>query len=150
MPSLDIFGLEFLKTIVEFEISTLKFVKIKFLTHTVNFGIGCTFSKGPGSAFYEDPGPGPGPLYKVCHCQLYWLIVEIEIKIFESDVFFWIDKHPFTTILICLLLLDPINSLNWFCSFKLKRKNGLRERRSVTNRHIKTNERNPWETCYLW
>ena len=34
------------------------------LSHTVNFGIGSAFSKGPKSAFSE--GPGPGPLYKVC------------------------------------------------------------------------------------
>ena len=29
------------------------------LTHTVNFGIGSAFSKGPGSAFSEGLGPGP-------------------------------------------------------------------------------------------
>ena len=47
--------------------STLRFVIGESLIHTVNFGIGSTFSKGPGSAFSEDPGPGPGPgpLYKV-------------------------------------------------------------------------------------
>ena len=62
MPYLGIFGLEFQKTIVIFEISTLEFVKYESLTHTMNFGIGSAFSKGPGSAFSE----GPGPLYKVC------------------------------------------------------------------------------------
>ena len=62
MPYLEIFGLEFQKTIVIFEISTLEFVKYESLTHTMNFGIGSAFSKGPGSAFSE----GPGPLYKVC------------------------------------------------------------------------------------
>ena len=36
------------------------------LTHTVNFGIGSAFSKGPGSGFSEGPSPGPGPPYKVC------------------------------------------------------------------------------------
>ena len=36
------------------------------LIHTINFGIGSTFSKVPGSAFSEGPGLGPGPLYKVC------------------------------------------------------------------------------------
>ena len=66
MPYLGIFGLEFKKTIVIFEINTLQFVKNESLTHTVNFGIGSAFSKGPGSAFSEDSGPGPGPLYKVC------------------------------------------------------------------------------------
>ena len=63
-----------LKTIVIFEISTLKFVKNDSLTHRVNIGIGSAFSKDlgsafsktPGSAFSEDPGPGSGPLYKVC------------------------------------------------------------------------------------
>ena len=43
------FGLEFWKTIVILKISTLKFVKKEPLTHTVNFGIGSAFSKGPGS-----------------------------------------------------------------------------------------------------
>ena len=30
------------------------------------FGIGSAFPKDLGSAFSEVPGPGPGPLYKVC------------------------------------------------------------------------------------
>ena len=38
----------------------------KSLTHAVNFGIGSAFSKDPGSSFSEGPGPGLGPLYKVC------------------------------------------------------------------------------------
>ena len=63
MP-LGIFGLEFQKSIVIFEISALEFVKNESLTYTVNFGIGSAFSKGSRSAFSE--GPGPGPLYKVC------------------------------------------------------------------------------------
>ena len=65
---LGIFGLEFEKTIVIFEISTLRFIISESLTHTVNFGIGSAFSKSPGSTFSKDPGlgPGPGPLYKVC------------------------------------------------------------------------------------
>ena len=66
IPEVGIFGLEFLKTIDIFEIRTLKFVKNESLTHTVNFGIGSAFSKGPGSTFFDDPRPGPGPLYKVC------------------------------------------------------------------------------------
>ena len=36
MPYLGILGMEFENNIVMFEISTLKFVKIEFLTHTVN------------------------------------------------------------------------------------------------------------------
>ena len=70
MPYLGICGLEFQKTIVIFEISTLKFVENESLTHTVNFGIGSAFSKGPGSAFPEGPSPVPGLLYKVCCCIL--------------------------------------------------------------------------------
>ena len=66
MPSLGIFRLEFLKTVVIFEINTLKFVKNESLTHAVNFGIGSAFSEGLGSYFNEGPGPGLGPLYKVC------------------------------------------------------------------------------------
>ena len=65
IPYLGILGLESEKTIGIFEISTLKCVTSESLTHTVNFGVGPAFSKGPGSAFSE--GPGPGPLYKVCH-----------------------------------------------------------------------------------
>ena len=66
MPYLGIFGLEFQKTIVIFEISTLEFAKNESLTHTINFGIGSTFSKVAGSDFSEGSGPGPGLLYKVC------------------------------------------------------------------------------------
>ena len=58
------------KLIVIFEISTLKFVIIESLTHTVNYGIGSAFSKGPGSAFSESRGSGPGPLYKVCRNKM--------------------------------------------------------------------------------
>ena len=50
------------KIIVIFEISTLKFIKNEFLTHTVNLRI--------GSAFSEGPDPGPGLLYKVCHARI--------------------------------------------------------------------------------
>ena len=73
MPHLGIFGLEFEKTNVLFEISTLKFVKSESLFHTVNFGIGSAFSKGPQSAFSEGPGPGLGlvPLYKVCRLHAH-------------------------------------------------------------------------------
>ena len=60
MPYLGICGLKFKKTIVIFEMSTLKFVKNESLTHTVNFGVGSAFSKVPGSAFSEGPGLGPG------------------------------------------------------------------------------------------
>ena len=55
---------------VIFEISTLKFVKNESLNHTVNFGIGSAFSKGPGTAFSQCPCPSPGPLYKVKELQL--------------------------------------------------------------------------------
>ena len=68
MPYLGIFGLEFQKSIVIFEISTLEFSRFKneSLTHTMKFGVGFAFCKGSGFAFSEGPGPGPGPLYKVC------------------------------------------------------------------------------------
>ena len=66
MPYMGIFGLEFFKTIVIFEIIILEFVIYESLTHTMNFGMGFAFSKGPRSAFSEGPGSGPGPLYKVC------------------------------------------------------------------------------------
>ena len=46
---LDIFGLEFEKTIIIFEISALKFIKNEFLTVIMNFGIGSAFPKVPGS-----------------------------------------------------------------------------------------------------
>ena len=59
IPYLGNFGLEFLKTIIIFEISTLEFVKSKFITHTKNFGIGSISSKGSGSTFSEGPGLGP-------------------------------------------------------------------------------------------
>ena len=43
----------FKKTIVIFKISTLKFGKYEFLTHTVNVGISSAISKGPGFAFLK-------------------------------------------------------------------------------------------------
>ena len=64
MPWLGIFGLEFQETI--FEISTLKFVKNKFLIHAMKFDIGSAFSRGPGSAFSKGPCPDLGLPYKVC------------------------------------------------------------------------------------
>ena len=54
-----------------FEIRTLEFVISESLTHTVNVGIGSAFSKGLVSAFSEGPGPGLGPLYKVCPLRMY-------------------------------------------------------------------------------
>ena len=69
MPYLGIFGLEFQKSIVIFEISTLESLKNESLTHRMNFRVGSVFSKGLGSSFSEGPcpGPGPDPLFKVCH-----------------------------------------------------------------------------------
>ena len=52
-----IFGMEFEKTAVIFEVSTFKFVKHEILTKKVNCGI--------GSVFFE--GPGLGPLSKTSH-----------------------------------------------------------------------------------
>ena len=45
MPYLGTFGQELIKTIIIFEIATLKFVKNESLTQTVNFGIGSAFLK---------------------------------------------------------------------------------------------------------
>ena len=56
MPYLVNFGLEVSKTIVIYEISTLEFVKNKFLVHEKNFGIRSAFSEVMG----------PGPFDKVC------------------------------------------------------------------------------------
>ena len=48
MPDLDVFSMQFLRKItVIFEISNLEFVMKVFLTNTVNFVIGSTFSKDP-------------------------------------------------------------------------------------------------------
>ena len=60
------FGLEFQKAIVIFEVSTLEFSQNEFFIHRLNFGIGSIFSKGLGSTFSQDPGPGPDLLYKLC------------------------------------------------------------------------------------
>ena len=62
---LGYFVLEFEANIVIFEISTLNFIKNKFLTIIVNFGIEPNFFKGPERAFSK--GPVLGPIYKVCH-----------------------------------------------------------------------------------
>ena len=62
MHYLDIFGLEFLKTMIIFEINTLK---NEFSTYAVNFGIGFTFYKCPGYTFSECLGPVSGLFRKV-------------------------------------------------------------------------------------
>ena len=59
-------GKNFKKTIVIFEISTLKFVKNESLTHTVNFSIGLAFSKDSGSTFSDSLRRVPGLPYRVC------------------------------------------------------------------------------------
>ena len=53
MSYLVIFGIEFQKLLSYFKLA------LSNLTHTVNFGIWLVFSKGPGSAFSEGPGPNP-------------------------------------------------------------------------------------------
>ena len=53
------FGLEFLKAIVIFEISSLELVEIVFLTYTVNFSIGPALSKGLGSNYSQGQIWGP-------------------------------------------------------------------------------------------
>ena len=81
MAYFSICGLEFLKTIVLFEINTFKFVENESLTHRVNFGKEPAFSKGPGTAFSE--GPGSGLLYKVRCCIL--LLFALGIGAFGSN-----------------------------------------------------------------
>ena len=49
---LGYFGSDLKKAIVIYKISTLKLIKYEFLTNNVIFGIGSTFSEGPGSAFF--------------------------------------------------------------------------------------------------
>ena len=66
MPYLGVFGLELQKLLSYWKSAPSNLSKNESLTHTMNFGIGCAFSKGPGSAFSE----GPGPLYKVCRVNL--------------------------------------------------------------------------------
>ena len=44
----------------------LQFVKIQFLTNTLNFGKGFILSRVPESAFFEGLILGLGLLYKVC------------------------------------------------------------------------------------
>ena len=77
MSYLGIFRLEFEKTIVTFEISTHEFIKTEFLTKTINFGIGSVVSKSSGSTFSEGPGPGLGPLHKLCcpRTKMYSLVI---------------------------------------------------------------------------
>ena len=70
MLYLGIFGLQFKNNIVIFEISTFEFVKNEFLTHTMDFGIGSAFSKGPGSAFSQGQGPGLGYFIKYANILL--------------------------------------------------------------------------------
>ena len=53
MSYLVIPGLEVSKTIVIFEIRTLKFVKNEILTHALNFGIGSAFPKSSWFALPE-------------------------------------------------------------------------------------------------
>ena len=61
MPYLGIFGVDFLKANVIFDVSTLEFVKNKFLTHAVNFGIRTAF---------EVPSPVLDLLYEICRLHM--------------------------------------------------------------------------------
>ena len=64
LPYFSLFGLEFLKTIVIFEISTFEFITNEIWTHAGNFCIGSAFAKGPRSTFPEGPALVPGSLYR--------------------------------------------------------------------------------------
>ena len=50
--------------VVIIRISNVKFAKSEILANTVNFDMGCAFSKALVPAFSEGLGSGPGPLYK--------------------------------------------------------------------------------------
>ena len=65
MPCLGIFGLEFSKTVVTFEIHPFKFVKNEIF-NSVNFGMESGLSKGLGSSFSEGQIPCLDLLYKLC------------------------------------------------------------------------------------
>ena len=66
MSYFNVFRINLKKNSFIFDISTVEFVKYQFLTNTVNFGIRFAVTKGPESAFSEDPGPGWDPLPKMC------------------------------------------------------------------------------------
>ena len=95
MPYFGLFGLELSKTIVIFEISTLKLDKNESLTHTGNFGIGSAFTKDPGSAFTEGPGPGPGPLF-----------IKYAFKYDENDAFYFVPKALYIHFCLGFLILQ--------------------------------------------
>ena len=78
---MGVFGLEFEKIIVVFEISALEFTKNEFLTIIVNFGTVSAFSLGPGSTFSEYLGPSLGPLKK------YALFLGKKLKSSLSNLF---------------------------------------------------------------
>ena len=91
----------------------------------MNFGIGYAFSNGPGTASSEDPGPGPGALYKVCRMYLS-LCIFID---FSSDPSFSLPiATTFSALLFCnfmqhITYLRP--TTNWiplfiFMSWKLR------------------------------
>ena len=68
-----------LKNIVIFEVSTLEFVKNKFLNHTPNLGIGLAFSKDPGSAFSKGPG------YKILSGNSQGVIAACDLILTSSE-----------------------------------------------------------------
>lgn len=94
---------EFEKTIAMFEISALKFVKHKLLTHPVSFGIEFVFSKALGSTFSEGPDPGPSQLYKLCRLnaslkfitKIWWSIILKWKFSFLTLKFNWSVSHIF-------------------------------------------------------
>ena len=78
-----------------------KLVENESLTHTINFVIGSTFSKGLGLAFSKGPGPGPGPgtlyvtgksiiwftvamLYSLVFCTWVCFIISASLKSFKT------------------------------------------------------------------
>ena len=57
MPYLGILSLNFKKLLSYLKLAPSNLSKNEFLTHAATFGTGTTFSKDPGSAFSQGPGP---------------------------------------------------------------------------------------------
>ena len=56
-----------------------KWVLTVNFVNTVNFDVGLAFSKDPGSAFSEGPGPGPSPIHKVRHKLVFTYVTGIKV-----------------------------------------------------------------------
>ena len=73
-----------------YEISLLELVKNGFLIHTMNYGIGSVFCKGPQSDFSEGSSPGSAPLYEVCRGNVLIFLI---FTLLCAEVFVASDKY---------------------------------------------------------